>query len=596
MKRFWRHAFVLASLCAVLLIVGCVGGSANKIYSLKLTILNGEADDLPVAGATVHVAGKSLTTKYSDAKGEVAFSNLSGKVEVSVEGAGFETYSGEFELTKNEDITIRLKLADNAMVVGDGSSLDQAIGDPAVATIFLEEDVAEGDEVVISRPLNISLSGKTLRRDVTYNFAEAGEFQINGPGYIDGNISVNAPLATVSNYAEVCGLVHVSALATETWNEHYGENELVIAAQNITINLFKGAANIHFAEEGGENDLAISGAVGLLIANSSVRVTGADKIARAVVNATGVVFDYPPGEIDGSVKPEILYPEPDAPKPVSGPQFVTLARQQRYYDFDRGEITDDPSQADIELSWIQFGNDYTNYLGGFVGTWFKVGALDYRSDDTYHYFRTLDESDWEARDPNDMGQVEVNDTILLKTKEGRCVKLFVIDSRGHWNHDHAPEVDFVYLFTDEIDLEPPVIESVTLMVEGREHSTKEITDVIEFVVSDLEEVLLILNLNEIAYDNRGLVQCTLFAPRPHVPWWSYAYPWYYNRPPLADRFGEGITLNEDGTLTLIPGDDELWRQWALESLFDDLGFHYCDLMGNALTELPFSKIIVELEH
>ncbi len=603
-KQFWIRLLLLFSLCAVLVFTGCVSGTVTKTYWLKLTVLNGDLGDAPVAGATVRVAGKSLIEKNSDTNGEVMFNGLSGKVEVSVEGVGFDTYVVEYEIKKSDSVTVRLKLADTTVVVGDGSPFEQAVGDYEVKTIFLAEDISEGDTVVVTRPLNINLSGKTLRRDVRYDFAEDGTFHIYGPGNVDGNVYVNAPLATVSNYAEVRGLIHIDALSAETWNEFYGENSLVVASHDVTVNLFKGATSIYFAENARDNILNISDVVELFVANSSVRVVGSDKIVRAVVNAEGVVLDYSPAEIDGSVAPEILYPKPDDPtvpddpKYVAGPRFVTLSKQQPLYDFDRSEFTDDPSRADIELSWLTFGNEYTNYFKKFEGTWFKVDALDHRSDETYQYFRTADESNWEARDPIDMGRVGVNDTVLLKTNGGRFVKLFVIDSRGHWNHDNAPEVDFVYLFTDEIDLDPPAIESITLVMEGGGKITKEITDVIEFVVSDLEGISLVLNLSEIAYNNRGLVQSNpsnVF--RPYTPLWSYAYPPYYNRPNLADQFGGAISVGGENRVTLIPGDDEFWQQLALSfSSFDDLGYHYCDLMGNALTELPFSQIIIKRDH
>ncbi len=154
--------------------------------------------------------------------------------------------------------------------------------------------------MVIARPLNIDLGKNTFTGDLGFDFTDPGEFQIDGSGKITGgDLRINTPpVATISNTLEVGGMICVQALGNETWHEYYGLNRFAVDAQNSRILFYEGAKSIRFTDQGRDNELDIkSGTVRKLVADSSVTVTGADKILLAEINAEGVVFDYaPPGK------------------------------------------------------------------------------------------------------------------------------------------------------------------------------------------------------------------------------------------------------------------------------------------------------------
>ena len=81
-------------------------------------------------------------------------------------------------------------------------------------------------------------------------------------------------------------------------------------------------------------------------------------------------------------------------------------------------------------------------------------------------FRTVTAADWRPSETLEAIQLAPYDTLILKTNTGRLVKVFILEIRGHWQHDDAAAVDFIYLFLDEVDETPPEIESVTLVTES----------------------------------------------------------------------------------------------------------------------------------
>ncbi|MFA6694185.1 MAG: FN3 associated domain-containing protein [Bacillota bacterium] len=283
---------------------------------------------------------------------------------------------------------------------------------------------------------------------------------------------------------------------------------------------------------------------------------------------------------------------------VSGPRFVTLSGSGTYFNFDKGEVTTNSAEADIMLDAVAFGGEYTLIsLESFDGTWFRPDETEVALDieKAYEWFRSVTDSDWAADDPNDMGRLEKFDTILLKTSEGRFIKLLVLDIRGHSNHDDRPAVDFVYLFTNEVDLDPPVIEKVTLITKSGLEVSQVVSETMEFVVSE-EPEMLIFDLNEPVYRNRGLMSHYPESVFGSYPWWSYASPDYYLRPSVSDQFSGTIDFSgftpPVTIVELTAGDNEFHGDI---SGFEDFGYYFSDLIGNQLTELPFEKIIIRLE-
>jgi len=287
---------------------------------------------------------------------------------------------------------------------------------------------------------------------------------------------------------------------------------------------------------------------------------------------------------------------------ISGPIFVTLSGQNTCFDFDSGEITEDTDAADIKLTAVQYGNEYTlikviNDQLDFKGIWLRPDVEDVTDDPeaAYYFFRTLAASNWQEQDNGDMGSLQIDDTLLLKTSEGRFVKVFIIDVRGHWQHDDAPAVDFVYQFTNEIDNEPPVLEQVTVITVDGQEISQPVTDVIEFdIIGEPES--LVFDFNEIVYRNRGLLQYQEEWPNYTTVFWTYESPSYYLRPSRSKQFHGNISYSpESGTIIMTEGEDSHYSSYENE-YFTDYGYYFSDLSGNRWEDLPFTEIRIRYEY
>ncbi len=209
--------------------------------------------------------------------------------------------------------------------------------------------------------------------------------------------------------------------------------------------------------------------------------------------------------------------------------------------------------TDVRFTAVASGGEFFSLsFRDFKGTWFRPDSTEIgeNPEAAYDYYRTVGVSDWQEDNPMDMGRLEKNDTLLIQTSEGRFVKDFIIDTRGHFNHSDRPAVDFVYQFTDEIDMEPPVLEQITVITVDGQQVSQPLSNSIAFELTS-EPKFLVLNFNEIVYRNRGLMLEQEDSPFPRSVWWSYADPQYYLRPSLATQFRnqwtelpfEEITIN-----------------------------------------------------
>lgn len=581
-------------LVLVLLASGCLGSSfTTSTYSIqgRVTDANGNG----MADMTIEVVYQNnMTTVDTDAQGKYELAGLKGIAEVKgplITGmrslpAARKVTAAESQVdfvlhpvqVYGQDVTLpESKIVVYDQIVFDFSQTTLTTADTVVVTAAAVEPL-EGMSVsgsVVNIEVSSSFSapavvafltneqGSTLFR---YNEAEEIWYPVIGSIYADGMI--HAELPSFSTYG-----VFTAPRAPKP--EATPEPGIYLAGS--TIQLF--GDEIYYTTDGSmpmESDLyddfhqILLPQEGLLINAINVKANHAPSELE--------VFVY---EADGS---ELLVN-------VSGPRFVTLSGNGVYFDFDSGDVTTDTDEADIRLTAQQYGSEFIMIrLANFSGTWFRSDQ-----EGAYDYFRTVTEADWIEVDPGEMGNLAINDMILLKTSEGRFVKLFVIDIRGHWQHQDAPAVDFAYLFTNEIDLEPPRIEQVILVTESGIEITQPITDRIEFTSTD-KPVRLRLELNEIAYGNRGLKEQAEGLPFSSA-WWCYADPSYYQRPNLSDQFAGSIGDMDEytpqvETIILTAGDDDFY---ANRPGFVDEGYFFSDLLGNQLTELPFTEIVITYE-
>lgn len=292
-----------------------------------------------------------------------------------------------------------------------------------------------------------------------------------------------------------------------------------------------------------------------------------------------------------------LAPEPESPEPkeVAGPKFATVSKRDgRYFHFESGEASAEAEGADLKLTWVQYGNEYS--MIGFEninGVRFSVDQ-DFASEDialVLGRFRTITESDWEPSEPDETIRLNPHDTLILKTNTNRLVKLFIIEMRGHWQHDDAAAVDFAYLFLDEVDVSPPVIESVTLVTTSKEEITKPVhAGVIEFETAGDPE-LIYFTLNEVVFGNRPLA---LQHEQAFHPSKLYFYPssGYLGSPFFSTELEAGISVYGMkppwSEIELAAGDTAFYEDFQ-----GDQGHFFSDLLGNQLMELPFDRILIK---
>lgn len=308
MKEMNKRGFFLVILLCVTLLSGCFGSgsSVTQTHKLTVTVLD-DATGNALEGALVEVVGRKLDMQETSASGKVIFPGLSGTVEVLVGAPGFEGKSQAVVMNKEQSITIRLVVDEDVVVVNNEEELWNALDDMAVTSISFSDDLVLTMPLVINRPVNLNLYGNALTGDVEYTFEEEQSLELTGTGHITGNLTIDAPNASVTNRLHVTGDVIIHNVASETWNEYGLENRLVINGSDLQVNVYKGAELIEIAENTWDIRVNIvEGPIADFIANSSVRVVGGDKIARATVNAYGVVFDLSPTNVAGEYEPTII--------------------------------------------------------------------------------------------------------------------------------------------------------------------------------------------------------------------------------------------------------------------------------------------------
>ena len=308
MKTIGKYARLTVIVLVVGLFTGCFGGgsSTTPMYSLMVKVLD-DAAGTPIAGAVVKVVGKDISEKETNASGQVSFSKLSGSVEVLVEAPGYVSETKTVAMTKEQSITVRLAIDATGTVVRSQEELVDAIVKEEVTSIILAENLELEERLVIGRPIQLNLLGQTITGDVEYAFDDTDELELAGSGQVNGNLVINAPNATVANRLQVTGTVSIVDVASSTWHEYATGNRLVISGSELEVHLYNGTTSVEIAAAISGVRLTIhGGTVATLLANSSVRVSGADRIELATVNAPGVVFDLSPQKVEGDFKPTII--------------------------------------------------------------------------------------------------------------------------------------------------------------------------------------------------------------------------------------------------------------------------------------------------
>lgn len=306
---------------------------------------------------------------------------------------------------------------------------------------------------------------------------------------------------------------------------------------------------------------------------------------------------------------------------ISGPSYVSLSNTKGVaFSLDRGVMTEDRLEIDLELDYSMHSHDEYRDLGLFRinGVLFKGPQPGTHYPTRYieqalEQFRSLEALDWEESSRSQKFPLNTQDSLVIKTRSGRLAKLFVFSllpsSRFHID---APTISFAYQFLDEIDLEPPVLQSITVTTKNGASITKTSPEgIVEFEVASSDTPdKLIFEFDELVYGNRGL---TYWFPNPYFG--PSAALFFYPRNDLfhgqdSIQYCENVlgiqhgfsfnvsSGNWDG-LELAGGDEQFWTKYWSDvgnTTIEDLGFHFSDLAGNRMFEFPFEKIVlIEVE-
>lgn len=184
--------------------------------------------------------------------------------------------------------------------VSNATELAAALADQQITTINFEDDITM--DVTANRLIDLNLSTFTLTGGVSFTTTAAGSMSLTGTGDpgIDGDLTINAPNASIDNSLKVSGEVIILDVSSSTWTENADGNCLVINIQNPGTSrvLIEGhVVKLTVNGSGDGLDIEIEGSVGTAVFNAPADVTGADNIATVDIASDGVVLDQAPGQI-----------------------------------------------------------------------------------------------------------------------------------------------------------------------------------------------------------------------------------------------------------------------------------------------------------
>ncbi|ARD48831.1 hypothetical protein [Sporosarcina sp. P33] len=157
-------------------------------------------------------------------------------------------------------------------------------------TVSLKGNITKN--IVINKLVNLDLNGKKITGNVTINTPAKGTINLKN-GSIDGNLTVEAPQATVNNELTVTGNININNVAFGTWNEKANGNKLVVNDPDgikLTVAPGKTVATITVAPEAvGEVTITNNGTIEKVDAQASVELVNNAGATTNLVTGTAPV-------------------------------------------------------------------------------------------------------------------------------------------------------------------------------------------------------------------------------------------------------------------------------------------------------------------
>lgn len=191
----------------------------------------------------------------------------------------------------------------SAVMVSTLDDLAAAVQNPEVKSIKFGNSITAN--INANRLINLDFSTYTLTGSVQFDTSSEGSIVLNGSAQqsISGNLTIDAPNATVTNNVKVGGDVVIKDVAGSTWVENADGNDLVIEVQSGTASIIiNGDTNTLIVNDSGDGlDILINGSVASAVFNAPVIVEGAENIESAHISSDGVELDENPQQISCSV-------------------------------------------------------------------------------------------------------------------------------------------------------------------------------------------------------------------------------------------------------------------------------------------------------
>ncbi|MGS0745229.1 Ig-like domain-containing protein [Syntrophomonas erecta subsp. sporosyntropha] len=178
--------------------------------------------------------------------------------------------------------------------VSSVDALNKALNDSNIKTINFTNNIKANVEIK-RLPNTINFGSYALDGDLKITTNDKGTMILSGntSPCIKGNLTVNAPNATIANKIKVGGIINIVAVAPNSWNEEADGNSLNIQAENASINI-TGQVNTLVVNVSVRVNVAGTGNVTEVTFNASAEITGGGSIESAVINVTGVKIDIAP--------------------------------------------------------------------------------------------------------------------------------------------------------------------------------------------------------------------------------------------------------------------------------------------------------------
>jgi len=143
--------------------------------------------------------------------------------------------------TTNQEVVAKTNAINEAIakLVTHKQAFEQALANAQDgSTVALTGNIT-GD-ININKLISLDLKGYTITGNVSISSNTAGTITIAN-GTINGNLTVDAPNATVNNGATVTGMITIKDVSSSSWNENANGNSIIVQDNTgITINIAAG--------------------------------------------------------------------------------------------------------------------------------------------------------------------------------------------------------------------------------------------------------------------------------------------------------------------------------------------------------------------